>query len=62
MDLAHAAGVNHVVEPELLAFGVTMLVLAVMLRPSKSGSRQQFIVAVVGGALLLGAAFVAPRL
>ena len=49
------------VEPELLAFGIAMLFLALMLRPSKSGSRQQFVVALVGGASLLVAAFVAPR-
>lgn len=62
MDLAHTAGTNHWVEPELLAFGVAMLFLAVMLRPSRSGARQQSIVAVVAAVLLLAAAFIAPRL
>ncbi len=62
MVFAHTAGSDHVVEPELLAFGIAMLFLAVMLRPSSSGSSQQIIVALVAGTLLLVGAFLVPRL
>jgi hypothetical protein len=59
---AHSAGPGHTVEAELLAFGVALLFLAVMLRPSRSGRRQEFLVALIAGALLIAAAFVTPRL
>lgn len=62
MIQAHSAGPGHTVEAELLAFGVALLFLAVMLRPSRSGRRQEFLVALIAGALLIAAAFVTPRL
>ena len=63
MLFAHSAGgEEHIVESELLAFGVALLFLAFMLRPSQSGRRQEFIVAGVAGVMLVIAAFVIPRL
>lgn len=62
MLFAHSAGASHTVEPELLAFGIALLFLAVMLRPSKSGRRQEFLVASIAGVLLIVGAFVGPRL
>ena len=62
MIQAHSAGPGHTVEAELLAFGIALLFLGVMLRPSRSGRRREFIVALVGGALLIAAAFITPRL
>lgn len=62
MYLSHSARPGHTVEAELLAFGIALLFLAVMLRPSRSGRRQEFIVALLAGVLLIGAAFITPRL
>ena len=62
MLFAHSAGGDdHVVESELLAFGVALLFLAFMLRPSQSGRRQEFLVASIAGIALVVAAFVIPR-
>lgn len=59
---AHSAGAGHTVEAELLAFGIALLFLGFMLRPSRSGRRQEFTVALIAGVALIAAAFLTPRL
>ena len=59
---AHGAAAGGHVEPELLVFGVVMVVLAFLLRPSQTGTaRSSLITLVIGVALILGS-FALPRL
>ena len=62
ISLAHGGAVGGHVEPELLVFGVVLVVLAFLLRPSQTGSaRTSLITLVIGVALILGS-FAIPRL
>jgi hypothetical protein len=50
------------IEPELVLFGLTVLVLSYLFRPSVTGTRQQFLVTLVSGLLMVIGGFVLPHL
>ena len=60
MLVAHSAHRGSF-EPELMVFGVTLLVLAFFLRPGSTGTTQQFLVTLVAGVALIVASVVLPR-
>ncbi|MEA2451741.1 MAG: hypothetical protein QOG04_451 [Actinomycetota bacterium] len=61
MVSAHTVNIAGGIEPELLLFGLAVLFLAVLFRPSQTGTRQQFIVCLLGGVVLIASSFVVPR-
>ena len=62
MELAHTVDIAGGIEPELVLFGATVLVLSVLFRPSVTGNRQQFLVTLIVGSLLVIGGFVLPHL
>lgn len=61
-DLAHTAQIGGGVEIELLVFGVVVLFLAIVLRPSQSGNARASVITLVVGVSLIIGSFTIPRL
>lgn len=62
MALAHSAHVAGGVEPELLIFGIVVVVLAILLRPSQTGNARTSVITLIVGIMLILGAFTIPRL
>ena len=63
MDLiAHSADLGGGVEPELLVFGIVVVFLAILLRPSQTGNARTSLITLVIGIMLTLGAFTIPRL
>ena len=60
--LAHSADIASGVEPELLVFGIVVVVLAILLRPSQTGNARTSVITLVVGVMLILGAFTIPRL
>ena len=60
--LAHSADIGGGVEPELLVFGIVVVVLAILLRPSQTGNARTSLITLVVGIMLILGAFTIPRL
>ena len=60
--LAHSANIAGGVEPELLVFGIVVVVLAILLRPSQTGNARASVITLIVGIMLILGAFAVPRL
>ena len=60
--LAHSATIAGGVEPELLVFGIVVVVLAILLRPSRTGNARTSLITLIVGIMLILGAFTVPRL
>jgi hypothetical protein len=61
-NVAHTAHVGGGVEVELLVFGVVVLFLAILLRPSQSGNARASVITLVVGVSLIIGSFTIPRM
>lgn len=62
MVLAHSAHALGGVDPELLVFGIVVIGLAIIFRPSQSGNPRASLIALVVGVSLVIGSFAIPRL
>ncbi len=62
-ELAHTVGGSSGADVEMLSFGIGLLLLAFLFRPSQVGGRRvPLVVTLVLGAALIAGSFVIPRL